>query len=29
MKSAPVTAVVPPNMPLQPGDTLVIGERWF
>ncbi len=24
-----VTAVVPPNMPLQPGDTLVIGERWF
>jgi polysaccharide export outer membrane protein len=24
-----VAAVVPPNMPLQPGDTLVIGERWF
>ncbi len=24
-----VTAVVPPNIPLQPGDTLVIGERWF
>jgi polysaccharide export outer membrane protein len=24
-----VTAVVPPNAPLQPGDTLVIGERWF
>jgi polysaccharide export outer membrane protein len=24
-----VTAVVPPNMPLQPGDTLLIGERWF
>lgn len=24
-----VTAVVPPNVPLQPGDTLVVGERWF
>jgi polysaccharide export outer membrane protein len=24
-----VTAVVPPNTPLQPGDTVVIGERWF
>jgi polysaccharide export outer membrane protein len=24
-----VSAMVPPNMPLQPGDTLVIGERWF
>lgn len=24
-----VTAVVPTNVPLQPGDTLVIGERWF
>jgi polysaccharide export outer membrane protein len=24
-----VAAAVPPNMPLQPGDTLVIGERWF
>src|SRR5579871_856444 len=24
-----VTAVVPPNISLQPGDTVVIGERWF
>lgn len=24
-----VTAVVPPNVPLQPGDTLVVSERWF
>ena len=24
-----VTSVVPPSVPLQPGDTLVIGERWF
>jgi polysaccharide biosynthesis/export protein len=24
-----LTSVVPPTMPLQPGDTLVIGERWF
>jgi polysaccharide export outer membrane protein len=24
-----VTSVVPPNVPLLPGDTLVIGERWF
>jgi len=24
-----VTAEVPPNMPLQPGDTIVVGERWF
>ena len=23
------TAVVPPNMALQPGDTIAIGERWF
>jgi polysaccharide biosynthesis/export protein len=24
-----ITSVVPPNVPLLPGDTLVIGERWF
>jgi polysaccharide export outer membrane protein len=24
-----MTTVVPPNMPMQPGDTVVIGERWF
>jgi polysaccharide export outer membrane protein len=24
-----VTAEVPPNMPLQPGDTIVVAERWF
>ena len=24
-----VTAVVPPNISLQPGDTVVVGERWF
>jgi polysaccharide export outer membrane protein len=24
-----ITSVVPPTVPLLPGDTLVIGERWF
>jgi len=24
-----ISAVVPPNTPLQPGDTVVVGERWF
>ncbi|ETR77567.1 sugar transporter [Afipia sp. P52-10] len=25
----PGRIVAPPNMPLQPGDTIVVGERWF
>ncbi|HWV97722.1 MAG TPA: SLBB domain-containing protein, partial [Xanthobacteraceae bacterium] len=27
--SGPVRVVVPPATPINPGDTIVVGERWF